>query len=180
MARLSVNINKFATLRNARGNNQPCLVEVTKDLINFGASSITVHPRPDGRHIKRQDVFDIAQLLAQESYKGVEYNIEGFPSTDFIALILQVRPSQCTLVPDPPEALTSSEGWKLPQASEGLRPIIEQLRKANVRSSLFVDPQSIDKSFLDALKSLKPDRIELYTEQYAKDFNSENFNLVAI
>ena len=161
MVRLSVNVNKVATLRNARGGGLPSVVEAARTAVEAGAHGITVHPRPDERHIRRQDVLDLAALTPS---LGVEFNIEGYPSAEFLDLILQVRPAQCTLVPDPPGVLTSNAGWQLRQA-EGLRPVLDRLRAAGVCSSLFLDTE------LDEVRrahQLGADCIELYTERYAR------------
>ena len=113
MTKLSVNVNKIATLRNARGGNMPNLIQVCKDIISYGAEGLTVHPRPDERHIKKQDVYDIKKLLeSMPKSERVEFNIEGYPSEDYIQLIQDVKPEQCTLVPDPPDVITSNAGWK--------------------------------------------------------------------
>jgi pyridoxine 5-phosphate synthase len=166
MTKLSVNVNKIATLRNSRGKNLPNLLKMTLDIIKFGAGGITIHPRPDERHIKKQDVYDLAANI------DVELNIEGYPSEDFMQLIAEVRPAQCTLVPDPPHVLTSNAGWNIKQTFETLLPIINKLRNLNVRSSIFIDPTDIDNESLDLLAKLKCDRVELYTEAYADDFGT--------
>lgn len=173
MARLSVNINKIATLRNARGGDMPNLVAVAEDLIRFGATSITVHPRPDERHITRQDAQDISKLLGAPEHSQIEYNIEGYPNPELIELVTRLRPDQYTLVPDPPEALTSNAGWKLPDRAKELSPVLDSMRAANIRTSIFVDPKDVDENYLKALLELNPDRVELYTEAYAKDFKTE-------
>lgn len=162
-ARLSVNVNKIALLRNSRGADQPNVLRVAQDCIRFGAEGITVHPRPDGRHIRRADVYELAQAL------DVEFNIEGYPSDDFIQMVCEVRPAQVTLVPDAPDALTSSEGWQAEQAAF-LQPIMAQFRAAGVRTSLFCDTNP---SNIRALATTGTDRIELYTGPYAAAYPAD-------
>lgn len=164
MTKLSVNVNKIATLRNSRGKNIPNLLQMTLDIIKFGADGITIHPRPDERHIKKQDVYDLANNI------NVELNIEGYPSAEFMQLIAEIRPAQCTLVPDPPHVLTSNAGWNVKKNFHELVTIIEQLRAIQVRSSLFIDPVDINSQTLELLSQLKCDRVELYTEAYADSF----------
>ncbi len=159
--RLSVNINKVATLRNARGGNMPDLIQVAKDCERFGAQGITVHPRPDGRHIKYQDVYDLKKIVT------TEFNIEGYPSESFMDLVTRVVPAQVTLVPDPPEALTSNACWDTLANREFLSHIIEQLHQKGIRASIFVnaDPQMVA-----GAKATGTDRVELYTESYAAQY----------
>ena len=137
--RLSVNINKVATIRNARGGNMPDLIQVAKDCERFGAQGITVHPRPDGRHIKYQDVYDLKKIVT------TEFNIEGYPSDSFMELVTTVAPTQVTLVPDPPEALTSNAGWDTLANREFLTDIINRLHDKGIRTSIFVnaDPKMV-------------------------------------
>ena len=164
MIRLSVNVNKIATLRNARGGNIPNVVEAARTCIAAGCHGITVHPRPDGRHITFQDVFDLAAMLT------VEFNIEGYPSAEFIDLVTRVRPAQATLVPDPPGVLTSSAGWNLAGgAADWLGDVLAGLRKAGIRTSLFLEP---DPAQIRQARRLGADRIELYTGPYAKAFST--------
>lgn len=158
MTRLSVNINKIATLRNARGENRPNVVDFALDCVKFGAEGITVHPRPDERHITRRDVYELAKVLT------VEFNIEGNPTEDFMRLVLDVKPAQVTLVPDAPGALTSSAGWDVVANAEFLRNIVSQLRDAGIRSSIFVDA---DPAQVRAAAEVGADRVELYTKPYA-------------
>ncbi len=160
--KLSVNINKFATIRNARGGNNPNLVQVAKDCEAFGAQGITVHPRPDERHIRYQDVIDLKPVIT------TEFNIEGYPSTDFIELIHKVKPEQVTLVPDPPNVLTSNAGWDTIQHQEMLSSIIKELKKSTPRVSIFLNPQP---ELVEGAKACGADRIELYTEYYAVNFH---------
>jgi pyridoxine 5-phosphate synthase len=164
MVRLSVNVNKVATLRNARGGERPSVVEAARVAIAAGAHGITVHPRPDGRHIRRNDVLELARLTAE---LGVELNVEGYPSPELLALVEEVQAAQCTLVPDPPEVLTSNAGWKLAGAG-WLREVLERLRHSGIRSSLFVDTD-IDEAA--RARDLGADRVELYTEAYASAFH---------
>jgi pyridoxine 5-phosphate synthase len=167
MTVLSVNVNKIALLRNSRGTNYPDLMVFVRRIIGQGVKGITVHPRPDERHITRQDAHDIASLL--KAYPEVEFNIEGYPSDDFMALIDTLRPAQCTLVPDEPGQLTSDHGWSPDENHEQLKSVLSQLKAWNVRSSLFLDP---DPALLPAVKAVGADRIELYTEHYARTFAS--------
>jgi pyridoxine 5-phosphate synthase len=162
MIKLSVNVNKIATLRNARGGNRPNVVQAARTCIEAGCHSITVHPRPDGRHIRTQDVLDLAEMLA------VEFNIEGYPAAEFLDLVCRVRPSQCTLVPDPPDVLTSNAGWNLKKENVvWLGGVLKRLHEHGVRTSLFLEP---DPEQVRRAKDIGTDRIELYTERYAKMF----------
>ncbi len=170
MTRLSVNINKIATLRNARGGNIPNVLKVAVDCQKFGAQGITVHPRPDERHIRYQDVRDIKPLITSE------FNIEGYPSLKFIDLVLEVKPDQVTLVPDPPEALTSNQGWDIIKNLSFLKEIVTDLRKAGIRTSLFLDTDL--KNIENSVKT-GTDRIELYTEPYAKKFSNNREKAIA-
>lgn len=175
MAHLSVNVNKLATLRNSRGKNNPDVTAFAAKILAYGAHGITVHPRPDGRHIRLTDVTSLRALVAKTppSASGrIEFNIEGYPSEDFLNLIDQVRPDQATLVPDPPDVLTSNAGWDLVKNESFLVDVQGRLREAGARVSLFVDPQSCDPMQMDALARIRPDRIELYTEKFADDFSS--------
>ena len=167
MIKLSVNVNKIATLRNARGGDQPNVVRAAQTCIDAGCHGITVHPRPDGRHIRYQDVRDLAALLADHS--SIEFNIEGYPSTEFLDLVCQVRPTQCTLVPDPPDVLTSNAGWDLSRDVAWLGQVLQRLHDNGIRISLFLDP---DNEQVRRAKEVGTDRIELYTEQYARLFGS--------
>ena len=162
MSRLSVNINKAATLRNARGGGNPNLIEFAINCERFGADGITVHPRPDERHIKREDV-----LLLKNVIK-TEFNIEGFPSKDFIDLVLQVKPDQVTLVPDLPNVLTSNAGWNTIKNQKFLKEIINTFHNEGIRTSLFIET---DEEMIIAAKETNTDRVELYTESYAKSFS---------
>jgi len=163
MVRLSVNINKIATLRNARGGNVPDLVKAALDCERFGAQGITVHPRPDERHIRFRDVYDLNPVLT------TEFNIEGYPSKKFMELIAEIRPAQATLVPDPPNALTSNAGWDTIKHYDFLKVVIAEIKSLGVRTSLFIEtrPELIYKAAL-----IGTDRVELYTEPYAAKFSS--------
>lgn len=158
MTNLSVNINKIATLRNARGENVPDLLKVAADCEAFGADGITVHPRPDERHIRRDDVYRLRPLVK------TEFNIEGNPSAEFIDLVLKVKPEQVTLVPDAPDALTSSAGWNVGVNMEFLTSIVDRLREAGIRSSIFV---GTDVENIHLAARTGADRVELYTKPYA-------------
>lgn len=166
MTKLSVNVNKLATLRNARGKNTPDVVAFSKAIVGFGAHGITVHPRPDGRHIRREDAFAIAKAI------DVEFNIEGYPTEDFLDLVTQIKPAQCTLVPDKPEVLTSNAGWLIAENITLLKNCIAKLHEYDIRASLFVDPYTLKEEDLVLLKSTGTDRVEFYTENYANAFGS--------
>jgi pyridoxine 5-phosphate synthase len=161
MVRLSVNINKLATLRNARGGNLPDVLKAAVDCERFGAQGITVHPRPDERHIRFQDVRDLKPLIK------TEFNIEGYPTPDFTRLVLEIVPAQVTLVPDNPAQLTSDHGWDTRNHKDRLKEIITVFHKAGVRTSIFVDPDPI---MVEHAKDTGTDRIELYTESYAREY----------
>lgn len=161
MTRLSVNINKIATLRNARGGNTPHVVEAAKKIEAFGAEGITVHPRPDERHIRYQDVRDLVKVVQ------TEFNIEGNPNPNFIALVMENKPAQVTLVPDAVDALTSNAGWDTIKYKLFLQEVIAQFKAAGIRTSIFVDP---DLKQIEGAKATGTDRIELYTEAYAVGF----------
>lgn len=164
MTNLSVNINKIATLRNARGENVPDLLKVAADCEAFGADGITVHPRPDERHIRRDDVYRLRPLVK------TEFNIEGYPSPEFMELVMRVKPEQVTLVPDAPDALTSSAGWNVGQHMDFLTSIVDRLREGGIRSSIFV---GTDIENVQLAARTGADRIELYTKPYA-DLYPEN------
>jgi pyridoxine 5-phosphate synthase len=170
MTKLSVNINKIATIRNARGGNVPNIQQIAQDCERFGADGITVHPRPDERHIRYRDVYDLRPLIT------TEFNIEGYPSRSFIDLVLAVKPHQVTLVPDPPEALTSNAGWDTVRNADFLREVVAEFQKAGIRVSIFVDTDI--ENIKNAAKT-GTDRIELYTEPYATDFPKDKALAVA-
>ncbi len=161
--RLSVNLNKVARLRNARGGREPSVREAAELCLEAGAGGITVHPRPDGRHATPSDVFDLASLA--RGSPGTELNVEGNPFPEFIQLVCEVKPTQCTLVPDTVDALTSDHGWDLVSDGERLRPLIRQLQTLGIRVSLFMEPKP---SQMEAAKAIGADRVELYTESYAR------------
>jgi len=164
MVNLSVNINKIATLRNARGADLPNLVRFAKDCEKFGANGITIHPRPDERHITTKDVYDLAPIVQ------TEFNIEGYPNDRFMSLIREVRPKQATLVPDAPGVLTSDNGWDIGKNEALLTSTIEELRSLGVRSSIFVNA---DKDSIHLAHKVNTDAIELYTGPYAQDFDED-------
>lgn len=170
MTKLSVNINKIATLRNARGGNNPDVVRVALDCERFGAQGITVHPRPDERHIRHQDVFDLRPQLS------TEFNIEGYPSEDFCNLVIKAKPAQVTLVPDAPDQLTSNHGWDTKNNIEILTPIVKHFKDAGIRVSIFIDP---DKEMADYAKQIGADRVELYTEPYASQYATDREKAIA-
>ncbi len=162
MTKLSVNINKIATLRNARGGNNPSVVKVAKDCESFGAQGITVHPRPDERHITTKDVYDLKSVVT------TEFNIEGYPDNRFMKIIKDLRPEQATLVPDGPDVLTSNAGWDTHENQSFLTDIILELKSYGTRVSLFLAP---DEKMITAAKTISTDRIEFYTEPYANKYS---------
>lgn len=164
--KLSVNVNKIATLRNARGKNLPDLLKTTLDIISYGAEGITVHPRPDGRHIRTDDVYLIAKNI------NVEFNIEGYPDKNYLKIIKEVKPAQATLVPDPPDAITSNAGWKIKENFKFLQDIVTELHTYGARTSLFIDPHIINEEDIELLKKIGTDRVELYTESYADAYGT--------
>jgi len=168
--KLSVNINKFATIRNARGGNNPDLIQVAKDCEAFGAEGITVHPRPDERHVRKADVYALKEIVT------TEFNIEGYPSPEFISLIHDIKPEQVTLVPDPPDALTSNAGWDTIKYEDYLKSIIEDLKKSAGRVSIFLEANP---DLLSTAKSTGADRIELYTEPYAIQYASNKTSAIS-
>lgn len=170
MTNLSVNINKIATLRNARGENRPDVEAVALDIEGFGADGITVHPRPDERHIRRSDVYRLRPQLK------CEFNIEGYPTDDFVDLVLKVRPTQVTLVPDAADALTSSAGWKITEHADFLAALVERFKDAGVRTSIFVDADPVQ---VRAAAATGTDRIELYTKPYADRYPTDREAAVA-
>jgi len=164
MTKLSVNINKIATLRNARGGNNPNVVQVALDIESFGAQGITVHPRPDERHIRRRDVYELKERIS------TEFNIEGYPDERYMQIIEEVRPAQATLVPDSPHVLTSDAGWNTLEQKDFLLDVIRQIKSYGVRTSIFVEP---DTTMVEGAAAVDTDRIELYTEKYARDFHQD-------
>lgn len=169
MTKLSVNINKIATLRNARGGDVPNIVQFAKDVQEFGAQGITIHPRPDERHIRYQDAYD----LKSEVY--TEYNIEGNPIPKFIDLVTAIKPTQVTLVPDAEDAITSNAGWDCIKHLSFLSEIIKEFKNNDIRTSIFLDP---DLRQVEAAKATGTDRIELYTENFAQHYALDNFDAV--
>ncbi len=162
MTRLSVNINKIATLRNARGGNVPDVIASAKNIERYGAQGITVHPRPDERHIRRSDVYELKKVVT------TEFNIEGYPSEDFIRMVIEVKPHQVTLVPDPPDVLTSNAGWDTIRHQDFLRKVVARFQDAGIRTSLFIEtvPELIFKA-----AETGTNRVELYTEPYAANYH---------
>lgn len=161
MTRLSVNINKIATLRNARGGNNPDVIKTALDCERFGAEGITVHPRPDERHIRYRDVLQLKDVVS------TEFNIEGYPDERYMRIIRETRPAQATLVPDAPDAITSNAGWDTVKHAELLKKIVSEIKGLGVRVSLFVDPAP---RMIEGASKTLADRIELYTEPYAREF----------
>ena len=169
MTRLSVNINKIATLRNARGEDYPNLVKTAKDIIKFGAEGITIHPRPDERHIKYSDAYDLKQNIS------TELNIEGNPSKKFINMVCEVKPDQVTLVPDESDAITSNSGWDTVKNYNFLKDVVEEFKSNSIRVSIFIDP---DFKMLEGAKKINADRVELFTGPYAKQYINDKSNAI--
>ncbi len=170
MTKLSVNINKIATLRNSRGGDMPNVVKTAVDVQNYGADGVTVHPRPDERHIRYQDVLDLVPVIK------TEFNIEGYPSRKFIELVKSVKPHQVTLVPDPPEALTSNAGWNTIQHKSFLQDVIAEFSEAGIRTSIFIDT---DIDNIANAAATNTDRVELYTEPYAAMYVKDRDKAIA-
>lgn len=170
MIKLSVNINKIATIRNARGGNTPDILQAAAKIEAFGAHGITVHPRPDERHIRYQDVFDLKNMVK------TELNVEGNPTASFIDLVIQSKPHQVTLVPDAPDALTSNAGWDTIKHATFLKEVIDELKKHGIRTSIFVDPLIAQ---IEGAKETGTDRIELYTELFAIHYNKNPEQAIA-
>lgn len=173
MTHLSVNLNKIGLLRNSRGRNYPNMEQMAKRTLDLGAFGITIHPRPDQRHATYQDAHDIKALLAQ--YPGRELNIEGFPDSKFLDVVLEVVPDQCTLVPDDPNQLTSDHGWNLARDSEALLPVISKLQEKGIRVSLFMDPVPEQMALA---KATGAERVELYTEAFAEAYGTDQQDIV--
>lgn len=163
MSKLSVNINKIATLRNARGGNVPNVLNVAMDCEKFGAQGITVHPRPDERHIRYQDVYQLKEVIQ------TEFNIEGYPNPKFIDLVLNIKPTQVTLVPDPPDVLTSNAGWDTIKELDFLKPIIKEFKDQGIRTSIFMETEE---ELIKNAALTGTDRVELYTGPYAENYSS--------
>jgi pyridoxine 5-phosphate synthase len=170
MTKLSVNINKIATIRNARGGTNPSIPDAAEAIENFGADGITIHPRPDERHITRKDVQQLKNIVK------TEYNIEGYPSNLFINMVLNILPEQVTLVPDGPNVITSNAGWDCIKHKDFLVPIIQKFKKAGIRVSIFLDP---DSNQVAAAHECGTDRIELYTEAYASNYHDDKEEAIA-
>ena len=169
MTKLSVNINKIATLRNARGGNTPNLLEFAKKIQMFGAQGITVHPRPDERHIRYSDVYELLPIV------NTEFNIEGNPNEKFIKMVLEIKPTQVTLVPDGVNDITSSSGWNTIKNESFLTEIVGELKRNNIRTSIFLNPEL---KFIENLHKIGTDRIELYTEDYAINYKKGNYTAI--
>ena len=170
MTKLSVNINKIATIRNARGGESPNVVEAAINCQKFGADGVTIHPRPDERHITRKDVYDIKPIIS------TEFNIEGYPSEDFIKMVLEINPEQVTLVPDGPDVITSCAGWDTKKFQSYLKEIISIFQEKGIRTSIFVDPEI---EMIEGAKLCGTERIELYTEDYATNYLSNKEKAIA-
>jgi pyridoxine 5-phosphate synthase len=170
MTKLSVNINKIATIRNARGGNTPDVIKAAIQIEKFGAEGITVHPRPDERHIRYQDVRDLKKVVT------TEFNVEGYPDKGFMELVLETRPHQVTLVPDPPGVLTSNAGWNTIENAAFLKDIVSRLKDAGMRVSIFIDPVN---DMIEAAVATGTDRVELYTEAYASHYLSNREEAIA-
>ena len=166
MTKLSVNINKIATLRNARGGNSPDLIEFAKKIQMFGAQGITVHPRPDERHVRYSDVYELSPIVS------TEFNIEGNPNEKFTKMVLEIKPTQVTLVPDGVNDITSSSGWDTIKNESFLTEIVGEFKRNNIRTSIFLNPEI---KFIENLHKIDPDRIELYTEDFAINFKLGNY-----
>jgi len=169
MTKLSVNINKIATLRNSRGGNTPNLLNAASDIERFGAEGITIHPRPDERHIRYQDARDLKNIVT------TEFNIEGNPNEKFIALVLETQPTQVTLVPDSIHAITSNSGWDTIEYQDFLTDVITEFKRNNIRTSIFVDPTL---KMIEGAKKTGADRIELYTEEFADQYAKGNLKAI--
>jgi pyridoxine 5-phosphate synthase len=167
MTKLSVNINKIATLRNSRGGNYPNVVQVAKDVQKFGAQGVTIHPRPDERHIRYQDAYDLKPIVY------TEFNIEGNPIPKFVELVLDLKPTQVTLVPDADDAITSNAGWDTLKHKHFLTEIIQEFKRNNIRTSIFVDA---NEAMIEGAKAIDTERIELYTESFAHQYSLGNKN----
>jgi pyridoxine 5-phosphate synthase len=169
MTSLSVNLNKIALLRNSRDSDFPNLLDFANLCIDSGAHGLTIHPRPDQRHARYADVYNLAALVAEKN--NIELNIEGNPTEKFLQVVLEAKPAQCTLVPDDPNQLTSDHGWDISKHGERLKEIVSQLAEAGIRSSIFLDPEPEQ---ISLVKDTGTDRIELYTESYARAYATSN------
>lgn len=171
MTHLSVNLNKIGLLRNSRGRDYPNLIDMAERTLELGVFGITIHPRPDQRHATYQDAHDLKVLLKR--FPGAELNVEGFPDAQFLDVVLEVEPDQCTLVPDDPNQLTSDHGWNIARDQDALRPVIAKLKAKGIRVVLFMDPEPENMALA---KEVGADRVELYTEAYANGFGKEGFD----
>lgn len=169
MTRLSVNINKIATLRNARGEDYPNLIKTAEDIISFGAQGITIHPRPDERHIRYSDAYELKEKI------NTELNIEGNPNKKFIDLVNEIKPEQVTLVPDSEDVITSNAGWDTINNFSFLKDIVKQFKSNSIRVSIFIDP---DIDMLEGAKKIDADRVELFTGPYAKEYNKDKLKAI--
>jgi len=169
MTKLSVNINKIATIRNARGGNIPDVILAAKNIESYGAHGITVHPRPDERHIRYSDVYELKKIL------NIEFNIEGYPSQKFIDLVVKTKPTQVTLVPDPPDAITSNQGWDTKKYNSFLTDLVSEFKKNGIRVSIFIDALE---QMVDYAAKTGAHRIELYTEPYASNFEIDKYKAI--
>ena len=167
--KLSVNINKIATLRNSRGGNYPNVCDFAFDIQEYGADGITIHPRPDERHIRYKDAYDLKKVVT------TEFNIEGNPIDKFVSMVTDIKPTQVTLVPDAIDAITSNSGWDTNTNKSMLKEVVAEFKSYGIRVSIFLDP---DIQFIDSVCEIKPDRIELYTEDYARQFYKNNFSVI--
>ena len=167
--KLSVNINKIATLRNSRGGNYPNVCDFAFDIQEYGADGITIHPRPDERHIRYKDAYDLKKVVT------TEFNIEGNPIDKFVSMVTDIKPTQVTLVPDAIDAITSNSGWDTNTNKSMLKEVVGEFKSYGIRVSIFLDP---DIQFIDSVCEINPDRIELYTEDYATKFSKNNFNVI--
>jgi len=170
MTKLSVNINKIATLRNSRGGDTPNLIQFAKDIQQFGAEGVTIHPRPDERHIRYQDAFDLKPVV------NTEFNIEGNPISKFVDMVLKIKPTQVTLVPDALDAITSNAGWDTITHKSFLTEIVQEFKQNDIRTSIFLDP---DLNQVEGAKATGTDRIELYTETYAQQYTLGNTDAIS-
>ncbi len=167
--KLSVNVNKIATLRNSRGGNYPNVCDFAADIQEYGADGITIHPRPDERHIRYKDAYDLKNVVT------TEFNIEGNPIEKFISMVTDIKPTQVTLVPDAIDAITSNSGWDTNINKSMLKEVVGEFKSYGIRVSIFLDP---DIQFIDSLCEINPDRIELYTEDFAREFSKNNFSVI--
>ena len=169
MTKLSVNINKIATLRNSRGGNYPNVCDFAVNIQNYGADGITIHPRPDERHIMYKDAYDLKKFIS------TEFNIEGNPIDKFVKMVTDIKPTQVTLVPDDIDAITSNSGWDTITNKSMLKEVVDEFKLYGIRVSIFLDPNI---HFIDSVCEINPDRIELYTEDYAKQFSKNKFSVI--